>query len=139
MSHEPTDMQDDLESLGYSLLELLQEDLPWDLTSKVAYEDGDYFSQRQLSGMADKRDALWKTLCAQGKIPTFLINWQRYIRSLETFETPSYAWLFRLIQRYQEQLAAHTPCKRMRDDAVAEHTTGNAKRLMAADDLAPEE
>lgn len=132
-------MQDDLESLGYSFLELLTGDLPWDLTTDVPYEDGDYFSQRQLCSMADKRDALWQTLCTEGKIPTFLVNWQRYIRSLKTFETPSYAWLFRLIRRFQEDLAAHGSHKRMRDDVVAEHTTSNAKRLKAAEYLAPEQ
>lgn len=123
-------MQDDLESLGYTFLEMLLGDLPWDLASKEAYHDGTYFSQEQLSGMALKRDAHWEQLCTRGKIPTFLVNWHRYVRGLKTFDTPSYAWLFHLLQHSQDR--APTPMKRLRDAAQdAEHTPVQAKKVKA--------
>lgn len=133
-------MQDDLESLGYAFLEMLQKDLPWDLTKDIEYEHGDYFSQEQLSSMADKRDREWEALCADKKIPTFLITWQQYVRSLGTFDIPSYAWLLHLIQHSQDKPTPQTPVKRRRDSAAEEgHKPASAKRLKDADCLAPEE
>lgn len=76
-------MQDDLESLGYAFLEMLTGDLLWDLVANVPYGDGDYFSQEQLISMADTRDQLWEEACRKGEVPTFLINWQRYVRGLK--------------------------------------------------------
>lgn len=76
-------MQDDLESLGYAFLEMLTGDLPWDLVTNVSYGGGDYFSQEQLISMADTRDQVWEEACKKGEIPTFLINWQRYVRGLK--------------------------------------------------------
>ena len=131
-------MQDDLESLGYTFLEMLDGDLPWDLTSQEPYDDGDYYSKEQLSNMANKRDLHWEQLCAQGRIPTFLINWHCYVRSLKIFEIPSYAWLFRLLQHSQDK--APTPVKRPRDSAAdIVEVPAHAKRLKAENVCAAEE
>lgn len=142
-------MQDDLESLGYAFLEMLTGDLPWDLATDVEYDESKYFSYEQLCGMACTRDKLWETSCKDGKIPTFLVNWQRYVRSLKAFDTPSYAWLFRLIQRAQDKPAAQLPTKRSRESAVTiqsrncaaeeEHTTPSAKHPKIAEFVATEE
>jgi len=130
-------MQDDLESLGYTFLEMLEGDLPWDLTSKVAYDDGDYFSQEQLSNMALKRDRHWEQLCTQGQIPTFLVNWHRYVRGLKTFDTPSYAWLFHLLQHSQD--TAPSAMKRMRESAQgADQALSKTKKLKVAERYAEE-
>ena len=135
--HTHVYMQDDLESLGYTFLEMLEGDLPWDLTSKVAYDDGDYFSQEQLSNMALKRDRHWEQLCTQGQISTFLVNWHRYVRGLKTFDTPSYAWLFRLLQHSQD--TAPSPMKRLRESAQgADQAFSKTKKLKVAECCAEE-
>ena len=133
-------MQDDLESLGYAFLEMLTGDLPWDLAANIPYDGGNYFSEEQLSSMADKRDQIWEKACKRDEIPTFLINWQRYVRGLKAFDTPSYVWLHHLIQHSQDKPAAQRPTKRPRDPAAEEELTSpSAKHLKVAEFVAFEE
>ena len=128
-------MQDDLESLGYTFLEMLEGDLPWDLTSGLPYDDGDYFSREQLSSMAAKREAQWEGLCQRGRIPPFLVNWHRYVRSLKPFDTPSYDWLFHVLQHSQDM-----PGKRNRESAHDVQVGAvNTKRSRAEDIYEAEE
>ena len=49
-------LQDDLESLAYTLLEMCHGGLPWCLTAGKEFEEGhDWYSARQLHGMAVER------------------------------------------------------------------------------------
>ena len=72
------------------------DDVPGDLS----HQDGG-FSREQLSAMAERRDQHWEQLCAAGRIPTFLIHWQKYVRGLKMFDTASYTWLRRLLDKSQ--------------------------------------
>lgn len=133
-------MQDDLESLGYAFLEMLTGDLPWDLVGHLPYEGGNYFSEEQLSSMADTRDKIWEKACRKEEIPTFLINWQRYVRGLKAFDTPSYVWLLHLIQHSRNKPAAQCPTKRPRDPAAEDElTTPSLKHPKVAEFVASEE
>lgn len=133
-------MQDDLESLGYAFLEMLTGDLPWDLASNKSYDGDNYFSEEQLSSMADTRDQIWEKGCTNKEIPTFLVNWQRYVRGLKAFDTPSYLWLLHLIQHSQDKQATQHPAKRSRDPAAEEEcTTPSAKHPKVAEFVASEE
>ena len=108
-------MQDDMESLCYTLLELLHGDLPWNLTRGRRFEGGDYFSQEQLSQMADQRQARWKELCRQGRIPVFLVSWHAYVQRLDMHSTLSYGFLKLLLgyapppmtERFKRSREAH--------------------------------
>ena len=114
---------------------MLTGDLPWDLTSGLDYDDGDYFSKEQLSNMAARREAQWEQLCRDGQIPSFLMNWHRYVRSLKPFDSPSYAWLFHTLHHSWD-----SPMKRPRDlDHIAEEANLRAKRLRVAGLYAAEE
>ncbi|KAL3137900.1 hypothetical protein ABBQ38_005149 [Trebouxia sp. C0009 RCD-2024] len=120
--------KDDLESLGYAFLEMFIGDLLWDLCKDRPYEGGNYFSKAQLRTMARLRDKQWEESSAKGEIPTFLITWRRYVRSLKAFEAPSYAWLFRLIQHSQDKPVAHGPTKHQREAAAEdEHSAKRVK------------
>ena len=49
-------LQDDLESLAYTLLEVCHGGLPWCLTAGKEFEEGhDWYSARQLHSMAAER------------------------------------------------------------------------------------
>ena len=133
-------MQDDLESLGYAFLEMLTGDLPWDLVKNKPYDGGNYFSEEQLSCMADTRDEIWEKACKKEEIPTFLINWQRYVRGLKAFDTPSYVWLLHLIQHSRDMPAAQCPTKRPRDPVAEDKfPTPSAKHPKVAEIVASEE
>ena len=132
--------QDDLESLGYAFLEMLTGDLPWNLVKDIPFDGGNYFSEEQLSSMADRRDQMWENACSKEEIPSFLINWQRYVRGLKAFDAPSYVWLLHLIQHSQDKPAAQCSTKRPRDPATEEElTTPSAKHPKVADFVASEE
>lgn len=92
---------------------MLQGDLPWYLTLKpdenrtesgqtrwlhMSLHDGGAYSQEQLCQMAETRETMWLKLCAQNKIPEFLIRWQTHVRSLTMFDKPSYGYLKDLLQ-----------------------------------------
>lgn len=80
--------------------------------------------------MARLRDRQWEELSTKGEIPAFLVTWRRYVRDLKTFETPSYAWLFRLIQRSCDKPAARCAAKRLREGAAGDkHNPDSAKLL----------
>lgn len=132
--------QDDLESLGYTFLEMLTGDLPWNLVKDKTYGGGNYFSEEQLSSMADTRDQTWEKACNKEEIPTFLINWQRYVRGLKAFDTPSYVWLLHLIQHSRDNPAAQCSTKRPRDPATKDELTiPSAKHPKVAEFVTSEE
>lgn len=84
--------------------------------------------------MAEARELMWLQLCSEDKIPAFLVSWLEYVRTLGMYDTPSYAWLMRLLEHSQDPASGNT--KRRRTSA-AEDVIDIKKQKM--DVYAPEE
>ena len=80
--------KDDLECLGYSLLELWMGDLPWYLTTDESARDG--WTPSALKKMGLERERIWSELVERGEIPDFLKAWRSYVTDLKPTEVPSY-------------------------------------------------
>lgn len=87
------------------------------VAEELGHQDS-IISEEELSGMAERREQHWEELRAAGKIPPFLIHWQKYVRGLNMFDTASYAWLRLLLGKSQQ--AVPKPAKRSREDVAAE-------------------
>ncbi|CAI6371661.1 unnamed protein product [Macrosiphum euphorbiae] len=99
--------RDDLESLGYVLLYLVNGTLPW-----MKYFEEDYVHVKKCGDL--KKKITTKTLCAD--LPEEFAKYFDYVKKLEFFETPDYDELIDLFQ---------TVCKREKfpDDNLFDWST----------------
>ncbi|XP_015372428.1 PREDICTED: casein kinase I isoform gamma-1-like [Diuraphis noxia] len=81
--------RDDLESLGYVLLYLVNGTLPW-----MKYLEEDYFHVKNCGDL--KKEITTKILCAD--LPEEFAKYFDYVKKLEFFETPDYDELIDLFQ-----------------------------------------
>eukprot|EP00891_Asterochloris_glomerata_P002957 jgi/Astpho2/2957/fgenesh1_pg.00051_%23_2_t len=94
--------KDDLESLAYTLLEVCLGSLPWCLTAGKEVEEGhDWYSARQLHGMAIERIEAISHLRKHRQIPEFLCIWLDYLAGWKHAEAPSYQKLHDLLDSIQ--------------------------------------
>ena len=102
----PQRPQDDLESLGYTFLELYLGELPWDLTyisapgvngwpSRSYHISSDQWTNSLLCDMSNRRLEVWSGLIEkprgpQARIPLFVQEWMSYICGLDVHEAIDY-------------------------------------------------
>ena len=51
---------------------------------------GHGYSEEQLRGIMDEREELWNSLCAAGRMPTFLQTMRQYVLGLQPMDVPDY-------------------------------------------------
>lgn len=51
---------------------------------------GHGYSEQQLQGIMDEREELWSSLCAGGRMPTFLQTMRQYVLGLQPMDVPDY-------------------------------------------------
>ncbi|KAL6757920.1 kinase-like domain-containing protein [Haematococcus lacustris] len=111
--------RDDLESLCYSMLEMLHGHLPWDVTNLAqwppaararmakrggvsaaddAQEELDW-NEHNLAIMADLRQINNARYIKSGFIPGPMSEWLEHVQELQPWELPEYTYLHRLIDR----------------------------------------
>eukprot|EP01023_Acetabularia_acetabulum_P067277 TRINITY_DN9241_c0_g1_i7.p1 TRINITY_DN9241_c0_g1~~TRINITY_DN9241_c0_g1_i7.p1 ORF type:complete len:360 (+),score=41.32 TRINITY_DN9241_c0_g1_i7:160-1239(+) len=93
--------KDDIEQLGYTMLELLLGDLPWSVA--VPYGSKSGWSSRQLNQMADRKQEEIRRLKEAELIPQFFNQWMQHTDSLTVFQKPNYDYLIRLVQNLPTQ------------------------------------
>ncbi|KAL4436953.1 hypothetical protein ABPG75_004092 [Micractinium tetrahymenae] len=105
-------LRDDLEALGYTLLELALGDLPWDITkhtqpdSRGREREVSAWTSEALAAMLARRDRAWEAAAAGGRVPAWLVEWVEYCRALHPSAAPDYARLRRLIAEGEADAAA---------------------------------
>uniref|UniRef100_A0A158PPB3 non-specific serine/threonine protein kinase n=1 Tax=Anisakis simplex TaxID=6269 RepID=A0A158PPB3_ANISI len=82
--------RDDLESLGYILIEFINRELPWKEQRSKARFRSKQQSYNRIRNIKEQTD--WSTVCPK------MAEWIRYCRKLEFSEEPDYDFLMNLLQ-----------------------------------------
>eukprot|EP01024_Parvocaulis_polyphysoides_P024363 TRINITY_DN22328_c1_g1_i1.p1 TRINITY_DN22328_c1_g1~~TRINITY_DN22328_c1_g1_i1.p1 ORF type:complete len:358 (-),score=40.80 TRINITY_DN22328_c1_g1_i1:216-1289(-) len=88
--------KDDIEQLGFTMLELILGDLPWSIA--VPYGSKSGWSSKQLNLMADNKQAEILRLQNAGYLPEFWIKWMEHVNTLSVFDKPNYQLLIDLVR-----------------------------------------
>lgn len=84
--------RDDLESLGYSLIYLINKQLPWmGLKAQNGKEKHALIGQK-------KKNIVFETLCSDIPQKKYFIKYMEYVRKLEFTEKPNYKYLINLFK-----------------------------------------
>eukprot|EP00887_Chlorella_sp_A99_P001032 scaffold14.g1032.t1 len=98
--------RDDLESLGYTLLELALRELPWDVTTADgeggARSSSAGWTVAHLEAMAEHREAIWET---DSRIPGWVVDWVAAARRTSPAALPDYAYFRGLLERQAAEAA----------------------------------
>ncbi|KAK9863702.1 hypothetical protein WJX84_001861 [Apatococcus fuscideae] len=98
--------KDDLESLVYTLTELWNGELPWDLEADIGIKNrgggSNGWTPQQLLAMSSARNCQWDQLLLQDSMPRWLLWLHRYIKSLRCSDPISYEYCIMMLMAFQE-------------------------------------
>lgn len=145
--------RDDLESLGYSLLDMWLGDLPWFLTDSSSSDKG--WTPDVLKNMVKKREERWnvnikvkyiyfiyvciKFVDQNNVIPEFLVEWIDKCRKLDQKEVPDYDYFYKLIKDYGEKMNNKSNNFKKRKQCDEIHNRSDKENELKSIDLCDED
>ena len=97
--------KDDLESLVYTLLEMWNGELPWDLEFDIGIKDvrSDCigWTSQQLMNMSKARDRHWDKLLLKDFLPSWILWLNRYAKALSSFDPISYDYCAMMLAAFR--------------------------------------
>ncbi|KAK9826007.1 hypothetical protein WJX74_004935 [Apatococcus lobatus] len=105
--------KDDLESLVYTLLEMWNGELPWDLEADIDIKGNEDelhgWTSQQLRDMSKARQRRWDKLLLQDLLPPWILWLDRYIKALSSIDPVSYEYCAMMLNAFREIQDPHDP------------------------------